>query len=313
MTICLILAGLYNLTWGLLVVVFPQQTLSRIGIETPYAFPQIWQCLGMVIGVYGIGYLIAARAPFQHWAIIMVGLLGKVFGPIGFLNGLLSGALPASMGWMILTNDLIWWIPFAIILWSAFRYHQTADSVHSLDFLDDDPVRELRSQSNETLYDLSNEKPQLVVFLRHLGCTFCRESVSDLSKQRNSIEAAGVGLILVHVSNDLKAAEFLKQYGLHDLQRFSDPRCQLYRQFGLDQGGFKQLFGLKVWLRGLRAGLFDGHGIGPIAGNPLQMPGAFVVHCGRFLNGFQHESASDRPDYLAIVKQALANVESVAV
>ncbi len=312
MSTTLILAGVYNLLWGLLVIAIPKQTLVWIGIDS-LGYPQIWQCVGMIVGVYGIGYLIAARDPFRHWPIVLVGLLGKVFGPIGFLSGLVSGSLPASMGWMILTNDLVWWIPFAVILWSAFRYHQTVETVHSLEFLDDDPVRELKSQTGENLYDLSIDKPQLLVFLRHTGCTFCREAVADLSKQRNAIEEAGAGIVLVHVGEEAKVAEFLKGYGLDDLVRFCDPRCQLYRQFGLEQGNFRQLFGLRVWLRGFRAGIVDRHGIGTIAGNPLQMPGAFVVHCGRFLRGYQHEAASDRPDYLAIIKEALEKAVPVGV
>ncbi|NBV87581.1 MAG: hypothetical protein EBS01_15230 [Verrucomicrobia bacterium] len=50
----------------------------------------------------------------------LVGLLGKVFGPIGFAGALLSGRFPPAFGWNIITNDLVWWIPFAGIL-AAFQ------------------------------------------------------------------------------------------------------------------------------------------------------------------------------------------------
>ena len=205
----------------------------------------------MVIGVYGIGYLIAARSPFQHWAIVFVGLLGKVFGPLGFLNGVASGSLPLSMGWMILTNDLIWWIPFrddpvgqgfvTIRQWKRFT---------RLIFLMMTPSVSFGARRIKLCTTFPARSLNLWSFLRHMGCTFCREAVSDLSAQRSEIEGAGAGMILVHVGEDSKVAEFLKQFGLDDLERFSDPRCQLYRQFGLDQGDFMQLFGLRVWLRG---------------------------------------------------------------
>ena len=84
-------------------------------------YPQIWQCVGMIVGVYGVGYLIAARDPLRHWPITLVGLLGKVFGPIGFVGAVASGDLPLAFGATILTNDLIWWIPFGAILYHAFR------------------------------------------------------------------------------------------------------------------------------------------------------------------------------------------------
>lgn len=75
----------------------------------------------MVIGVYGVGYLIAAADPLRHWPIILVGLLGKVLGPIGFVNYALRGDLPWTMAWLILANDLIWWWPLGVILRRALR------------------------------------------------------------------------------------------------------------------------------------------------------------------------------------------------
>jgi hypothetical protein len=74
----------------------------------------------MIVGVYGVGYLIAAGDPIRHWPIVLVGFLGKILGPIGFLSSVARGDLPWSWGVTILTNDLIWWLPFAAILHSAW-------------------------------------------------------------------------------------------------------------------------------------------------------------------------------------------------
>ncbi len=84
----------------------------------------LWQCIGMIVGVYGIGYWLAARDPARHWPIVLVGLLGKVLGPIGFLQAGLTDQLPWRCGWLIVTNDLIWWVPFASILLAARRAHR---------------------------------------------------------------------------------------------------------------------------------------------------------------------------------------------
>ena len=75
----------------------------------------------MVIGVYGVGYLCASRDPLRHWPIVLVGLLGKIFGPIGFAWSAARGAIDWSFGWTILTNDLLWWWPFGGILLAAHR------------------------------------------------------------------------------------------------------------------------------------------------------------------------------------------------
>ena len=57
-------------------------------------YPQIWQCIGMIIGVYGIGYLIAAANPWRHWPIVLVGLLGKILGPLGVAYAIVQRTLP---------------------------------------------------------------------------------------------------------------------------------------------------------------------------------------------------------------------------
>lgn len=121
----LLAAGIYNLAWGAFVVLLPDALFRAVGME-PLAGPGrgIWQCLGMVIGVYGIGYLAASRDPIRHWPIVLVGLLGKIFGPIGFVWTASRGEIPWGFGATILTNDLVWWVPFGIMLregWKAER------------------------------------------------------------------------------------------------------------------------------------------------------------------------------------------------
>jgi small multidrug resistance pump len=117
----LVAGGIYNLLWGATVVITPDLPFRLAGMEPLSGTGRaIWQCLGMVIGVYGIGYLAASTAPSRHWPIVLVGLLGKVFGPIGFVWTAMRGDIPWTFGWTIITNDLIWWVPFAMILRQAW-------------------------------------------------------------------------------------------------------------------------------------------------------------------------------------------------
>lgn len=116
----LLAAAAYNVAWGASCVLLPGWLFAVLGIAPPN-YPSLWQCIGMIVGVYGIGYAAAARDPYRHWPIVLVGLLGKVFGPIGFLQAAGSGELPWAMGWTILANDLVWWLPFAAILRGAWR------------------------------------------------------------------------------------------------------------------------------------------------------------------------------------------------
>lgn len=113
-------AAIYNIIWGLWVGLFPNHFFELTGMALP-THPTIWQGMGMVIGVYGIGYWLASYAPIRHWPIVFVGFLGKIFGPAGFVLNYFLGKLPGAFGYMLITNDLIWWIPFVGILLAVHR------------------------------------------------------------------------------------------------------------------------------------------------------------------------------------------------
>ena len=122
----LVAAGIYNLLWGALTVLYPNWLFDLTGMQPPN-YPFIWQCVGMIVGVYGIGYLAAARDPIRHWPIVLVGFLGKIFGPLGYVSGVWKGEVPVEFGWTLPTNDLVWWIPFGLLLLQAWRaYHPAA-------------------------------------------------------------------------------------------------------------------------------------------------------------------------------------------
>ena len=123
----LLAAGVYNVVWGALVVLFPLTLFRWLGMAEPN-YPQIWQCVGMVVGVYGVGYMIAAYDPVRHWPVVLVGYLGKLFGPVGFIRAALSGDLPWVFGVVNITNDLVWLVPFTLILVHAYKKDRSRKS-----------------------------------------------------------------------------------------------------------------------------------------------------------------------------------------
>ncbi len=50
----------------------------------------------MISGVYGVGYAAAALDPLRHWTIVLVGFLGMVFGPVGFVSAEAQGEIPCA-------------------------------------------------------------------------------------------------------------------------------------------------------------------------------------------------------------------------
>lgn len=292
----LVAAGLYNIAWGAAMVIAPIWTFRALGVlpSNTELWPQLWACIGMIVGVYGLGYIIASRDPARHWPIVLVGLLGKILGPIGFVDAAMRGQLPWSMGVTILTNDLVWWIPFSMILWHAARAAQPSPPEGKVSL--DAALDALHDESGKSLRALTDDRQTLVVLLRHSGCTFCKQTLTDLARQQSEIEKAGVGLAVVGMSASSEELRLLgQQHGLVSASYFADPDRLLYRALELGRGTFLQLFGPRVWVAGVLAAA-RGHGIGKLEGDGFQMPGAFVIHRGRVVRAYRHATASDRPD-----------------
>ncbi|HEX5625746.1 MAG TPA: SelL-related redox protein [Saprospiraceae bacterium] len=157
------------------------------------------------------------------------------------------------------------------------------------------------TNKGDSVHARSKHAEVLLVFLRHFGCTFCREALEELSTLKPTLEDQKVELILVHMSTEDIAEKYFNRYNLNSVLRVADPECQYYRKFGLLKGTFNQLFGFRSWFRGIEAGLIKGHGYGKQLGDGFQMPGVFKISNGKIMSEFRHKYPSDKPDYLRMV------------
>lgn len=161
----------------------------------------------------------------------------------------------------------------------------------------------ITANDGNSLFDLAEERPVLLVFLRFFGCSFCREAISDIAKRRKKLEGQGFRIVFVHMAQTPDVAErFFKRYKLFPIDHIPDPEMQFYRAFGLGRVKPAQLLGLMSWIRGFQATVLEGHGGDPNLenlelGDGLQMPGVFVLHKGEILRSFVHRYPYDRPDY----------------
>ena len=168
----------------------------------------------------------------------------------------------------------------------------------------DDLARALEQaidQHGRSLAALCDERPMLVVFLRHGGCTFCRQVLSDLARQRRELEGRGLGITLVHMDPTPAADELIERHGLGGLSRVADPRRCLYQAFDLGRAASGQLLSPRVWWRGLVCCILRGHGMGRFRGDVRQLPGSFVVYRRRIVSAHRPNTPADRPDFCIIV------------
>lgn len=112
----LLLAGFYNLGWGLFIYQFPDSFYRWVTMSGRATLPIIeWQGIGVLL--FGIIYVITAVYPVKLWFLLAAGLLAKVLGALGFYLFTMEKNINKKFLFHLIMNDLIWVIPFGVILW----------------------------------------------------------------------------------------------------------------------------------------------------------------------------------------------------
>jgi peroxiredoxin len=290
---CKLCAGLW--------LIFAPEAATAYFSGTKFAassVPEAWQMIGLCLAAIGIGLFAASPNPFKHWNAVLTSLTVDVAVPVLVcLGGHRQHVSPEAL-WVIVLASAIWWVPFAWILWRANLLNKARKLMASPEI--QRFALRAKTQYGVSLLEMSQLEPTLIVFLRHLGCTFCREALSDLRKQKAKIESNGVRVALVHMSSEPEAEQFLSRYDLQDMPRVSDANQAVYRAFGLERGKLLQLFGLKTWVRGFQSVFIGGNRQGLPVGDSFQMPGVFLVFHGEVLKSYRHQSPADRPNYVSL-------------
>lgn len=288
----LVASAVYQFAFAAWTHVWPHFCFDWAGIPRPN-HPLLWRAAGWMSAIFGAAMLIAARAPIRHWPLVLLGFAKANLGLVLILAAISSGELPPRALWVAVIDDLIWWFPFAAILWAALQAHAGRPPLNDKPMSIGDASAAYRLSSGETLAEASQDRILALVFLRHFGCTFTRQILRHLEEIKAEADRHGARLVLVHMLQQGHETRYLGQKS--GVARIADPLCELYRAFGLGKGGFLELFGPRVWLPTLFA-LVRGCGMGHLAGDGLQMPGAFLIRDGRILATQKPRSQAYLPD-----------------
>lgn len=294
----LIAAGIYHLIFAAWAILWPNLWFDWIGMEHPN-HPLLWQGIGLIIGILGLSLLLAAKNPVQHWMIVAVAFAKFNVGIIGFGMAIYQHHILTRSIWLMAADDLIGWLPFAAILWACLRAHCGVPPTRTEPLSIAEAANAYQLSNGKTLTEASQTQLIALVFLRHFGCTFTRQILRGLESLHQEAKTHGAELVLVHMLQNGKETRYLGERS--GVIRIADPRCELYRAFGLGKGGFLELFGPKVWWRAALS-IFKGCGVGHLAGDGLQMPGAFLFREGKIIAEQRARSSSDLPDLAALFK-----------
>ncbi len=162
----------------------------------------------------------------------------------------------------------------------------------------------IHTESGANLYDLASASPVLLIFLRHFGCSFCRQAISDVAGLRGELNRRGVRPVFVHLGTPERAKPFFDYYGIGDVERVSDPEATVYRNpvFAVPRiHPLRTLFQPAVWVGWLKGALFK-HGIGAIKEDGHQMQGIFYLKGAQIVREFRYRTIADEPDYLKLIR-----------
>jgi peroxiredoxin len=298
----LYLAGFYHLLLGLSIVLFPSFFFHFSNLPVP-EYIELWQAVGLYTALLGTGYLLSSSNAIRHWRIVLLGFANKCILLLWFFGNFIQHKPDSVLFSMLLVNHLIWIFPFGIILFNAYKQQFVLDNelIKMNHVSTDELLNIFVTNKHHTVTELADKQPVMLVFLRHFGCTFCKEALMNIKKLRLKIEQQGTKIVLVTMVEEKQSLEELQRYNLADVEYISDTESLLYKAFKLRRGTFTQLFGWKVIVHSIRLlftkGLFLSS---PQGADIYQMPGIFVIYKGSVMKQFIHKSVADEAPLLEL-------------
>lgn len=158
------------------------------------------------------------------------------------------------------------------------------------------------------LGDSWSERPAAVVFLRHFGCTFCREHAADVQQRYDEIEAAGGTAVAVGLGTPAHAAQFRELSGI-EFGLLVAEDTSLHERAGLTRGNWLRVIGPQIIPRAIAA-MRKGHRAKRTRADMSQLGGTFVIAPGGEI-AYAHKASSSADN--APLRDIIAGIERAAL
>jgi peroxiredoxin len=159
------------------------------------------------------------------------------------------------------------------------------------------------------LGDLWEDRPALLVWMRHFGCLFCREQATELNASRPAIDALGAELTFIG-NGTPRAARWFRDKFAPESTMLTDPDLRSYELIGA-RSGIMTTMGPRAWGAGVRA-FRRGARQSSVKGHPFQQGGVLLITPdGEVPYAHISRAAGDHPS-LPDVIAALRRVQRLA-
>jgi peroxiredoxin len=127
------------------------------------------------------------------------------------------------------------------------------------------------------LGDLWRDRPAVVVFVRHWGCTYCRAHAVQIDREREAFEAEGAALAVIGQGMPGQARRFRDSMRI-DIPLYVDRGRRSYDAAGAKVATLDELYSRKTVPRGIWQALRNPRiRQGRTAGHPAQLGGTLLV------------------------------------
>lgn len=156
-----------------------------------------------------------------------------------------------------------------------------------------------RNLPSRKMPEIINDDYQILVFLRHLGCSLTKQLIADIKALEKKMNT---NLPITFVSHGSE------QYCDHFWQMWSpkarvifDTDMSLAKSYGLKEATIIQVMDIKTMYCSLRA-LSNGHFLDmDKSSNVMMLPGVFIFRDGKEVYKHIAKSAGDMPDFENLV------------
>ena len=146
------------------------------------------------------------------------------------------------------------------------------------------------------------ERPVVLALIRHFGCQFCKDHVSQLVPAVPAIHETGAELVIVGSGNPSMAGFFAEDYHV-TTPLFTDPSREVYRAFGAKRPTWAALLNPRLYWNALQVHR-RGHRLGKVQGDIAQLGGVFIVlPSGDMPFAYRSSIAGDLPSTTQVIDE----------
>jgi len=108
-------AGGFNLAAGVGMICLYHEGYRWLGLTGP-ELPLPVQVTGVLVGLFGVGYLLVATRPREHYHLLVLGFWSKALSSVLALGHVAAGNLPWRFVPILFLADIVYLPPFWVIM-----------------------------------------------------------------------------------------------------------------------------------------------------------------------------------------------------